>query len=742
MTRLRVIDRLTGRKTQIPNETLIAGRYAFLEGEPPFANGLLLEPGDLLLPSPGDKLSIEPADGDLQLIEETPFQQFPGRMERQSLIAIGERLKHLENRGAGWREWVDVSPLVVGNLDRTHLTPFERALQKFGWHLAQVCVRPLTQLAVEIERLPVGRARRIPARAYAHLASHTEDWDYPKLTTVVPRKILSTLPQDLLDFYENRLATRLARETYVYLAHRRAEVSELEKWKGELEFGTYRRQIRVYSLLAEAISEDELTRSAEHTRRVLDSLYEQTLTLFDSPLYRAVPASSRESIPTTMRATNILVNDRHYRYINLLWREYLERSKKRSRSSIDVQRELQDLSHAFERYAMLMVCRALYQLGYAPLEEVPIKTGAQIRLNGPWGNIELRWENSGVISLVDTERVRMRIVPLISALTSSVNETLIADQVRELYSPFIEKAELAKNARKRKSVEECSLPRSVVIYPGSAVERRQLQPVLQHWVCSSGVDMPISTSLALIPIRTYELGSLERVARSIRWALLGDFILGYPPNIAIPTKYHSQLTGVANWLKVTSSNDEVNLLRPALEREAQQLQELVRDLRGELVRQGQKANQLDINRLENFMNDLQEGEDKLRRLRICPVCGQELRIENFHQLDNDCFQCECAERDCGAVWGLRFCLNCNQHYPYLGFSNLPSLGTNVDPEWTDHLFGMDILATPCPSSSGVQTYICPFCGECGRQLGGDQICVSCQAYRNPLPFLVELENTA
>ena len=139
MNRPRFLDRLTGQWAQALRELRIAGRYAFLDGDPPFVNSLLLDPGDLLIPAPGDRIYLEPADGAPELIEGISYKQFPDRMERQSLIAIGERLKDLESTGANWLDWLEVSPLVVGNLDRTHLTPFERALEKYGWHLAQVC---------------------------------------------------------------------------------------------------------------------------------------------------------------------------------------------------------------------------------------------------------------------------------------------------------------------------------------------------------------------------------------------------------------------------------------------------------------------------------------------------------------------------------------------------------------------------------------------------------------------------
>ena len=80
------------------------------------------------------------------------------------------------------------------------------------------CRRPRTHLRVEVERTPVSRARRSPVQAASYLASHTEDWERPTLSAVIPKRILSVVRDDEYDIYENRVAARLVDNLLAYLA--------------------------------------------------------------------------------------------------------------------------------------------------------------------------------------------------------------------------------------------------------------------------------------------------------------------------------------------------------------------------------------------------------------------------------------------------------------------------------------------------------------------------------------------
>jgi len=727
MSRLSIFDRLTGQQVPTPGNILASTRFIYISDDELVVNNVIIKRGDFILPTQGDRIIIENSAEENIVIEDIQFNQFPDRDERNSILAIGQNLQSLEEDDRSWTDWLKVSPLVVGSLDRMHLTLFERALQKYGWHLKQVCSKPKTQLTSEIERLPISQARRIPTKAYSHLATHTEDWEYPKLSSVIPRKILSTFPTDLYDFYENRVAARLAREVYVYLSGRRTEVEELEKWKGELELGIPRRQHRIYSLLSEAVSVEGMQKSAEHTREILGLLYEQTLSLFDSPLYKAVPGPSREGIPTSVRATNILVHDRHYRYVNLLWREYLERGRDKPKSHAQVQKELQNYCKAFDRYVALLIFRGLDQLGYAPIQDKEIKQGVTLNLDGPWNCVECKWDENGVIIIKVDETTFFRIVPVASALIGCSDVNQISANLDQIYQHFRDQI---KPGRKVSTQALGNKPtHTIVVYPGSSRERYSLPTRLQRLACSNGTDLSQPLPIGVLPVRSYELGSLERVARALRWMLLGNFILSYPPKVPVPVKYQSKFLEIADWLQQSSDPGFLSVINIPKDREIIRMNDTIRDIRGELVRQGQKVHQMDIDRVNNFFDSIQSAFKGITKIRTCPVCGKETRSENFHPGENDNFVCSCGEHDCEAIWGTRQCGNCGKSYPFLSVKNNSNNDGDLITDWVDRIYGMDILATPCPSESNSNAFICPFCGDCGRQRTTDEICRQCRSFQ-------------
>jgi len=162
-------------------------------------------------------------------------------------------------------------------------------------------------------------------------------------------------------------------------------------------------------------------------------------------------------------------------------------------------------------------------------------------------------------------------------------------------------------------------------------------------------------------------------------------------------------------------------------REYRHHQDILRDLKGDLVRKGLQVHKTDIERLDQYQEDFQVVLIEFERLRTCPVCGQTTRQENFHPEGDGAFMCTCEQRNC-AKWGLRKCGNCQDLFPFLDFGDIRELSQELQADWVDRYFGMDVLAAPCPSSN--QVYLCPSCGTCGRDSTGyEQICVNCREYR-------------
>jgi hypothetical protein len=125
----------------------------------------------------------------------------------QTVSAIGSMVR--SSGESTWRELEAISPTVPDLGNKIKLTSFERAILRALSYVEEVCARPKAYLKFETTRVLVSQARRIPARAIAYLAAHTEDWERPTLRAVQPKRILAEVRQDEFDIYENRVATRL-----------------------------------------------------------------------------------------------------------------------------------------------------------------------------------------------------------------------------------------------------------------------------------------------------------------------------------------------------------------------------------------------------------------------------------------------------------------------------------------------------------------------------------------------------
>src|SRR5579859_823407 len=98
MSQAKFLDRLTKQVMPELGATKLAGRVILASDDPLTVNGVLLKPGDYILPGPHDRILFQPASGEETTKEGMPFHQFPDRQERHSLMTIGRRLRDLEDR--------------------------------------------------------------------------------------------------------------------------------------------------------------------------------------------------------------------------------------------------------------------------------------------------------------------------------------------------------------------------------------------------------------------------------------------------------------------------------------------------------------------------------------------------------------------------------------------------------------------------------------------------------------------
>lgn len=649
-----------------------------------------------------------------------------------SLIVVSDGVGSCEHARHG-------SPLVPDISERVSLQPLELELAKDKHkHLSsleEVCRRPISHLRVEIERVAVSRARRIPPSAANYLASHTEDWDRPTLRAVVPKRILTDVRYDQWDIYENRVCVRLIDHLIFYLNKRIRELVLLLKViKEASDYASYAsggsswgRADRIFKLWGELIDTNKGFSQAEKTLETLVQMKRRVAGLMDSFLYKEI--SRRSTVGSSIRMTNIFSNDENYQKVANLWREWSLLGIGNQLKPQDVYRKHQDLCSNFSIFSMLLVIRALGQLRYKPVESnFAVGSNRIMELKGPEGIFSLTLLEDQTIQLSREGFQLLRIVPVVASL-SRLNDVPAV----ELF------VELNKMGKKKQTLLLYPAPTDVFDNVGKSDQ-------LRKQLCSLKHDYPTKQDapFGCMPVSPCDLGSVERVARALRWVLLKPIYELFPPKFENPPSNLINL-GVCRWL-VKDVNNKMTVISPptadeiikmGLDGKIKTLDTNILKLRTEhahvvqelrdAVRDRDKTT--DFNRRKNLLNHeiTKTEEDKnhltgievalsritrdMQTLLICPVCATKaVVVRDFSGSVDGHFECHC--NDCSAKWGTRVCGQCKAVYPVI-IANSSSANIEYDyPGWVDQVLGRDVLAVPCRNIGKNGSFICPECNSC------------------------------
>jgi len=712
--------------------TLIGRWILDLQGEEAFMNSAAASQDDFIVPEPSGHWHIITGSGE-RIAGTVTRAQVPDELEAESVRTIGDRLEVLVQQGATWLEWLDVVPLVPGISEQVDLLPLELLAREHFGHLEAVCRKPRAHLHVEVERVPISKARRIPPAAVSYLASHTEDWDRPLLRGILPKRILAEVRHDQIDIYENRVAARLLDHLSAYL-NRRIRVlrrllkvfQEKEDYSGAIG-GTYQRHRRISELWGESIDANEGRRKAEASLKELEWLKYKLMGLLGSTLYEEVPR--RAYVPTTLKSTNILTNDQHYRRVAELWREWARTGAGRTQSPKELNDEAQRLCRGMDAFSVLLTVRALDVLGYEPSQsdvDKGIARGSDLRLSGHGVEITFRWREDGTISIVLRDH-EMGIVALTTDLGAGSDEQA-TDALMQL-------AEAARSRSERDHL---------VLFLASNEERISLDPALRRSMHTVGNDP--RNALAgggCLPVSPWEIGSTERIARALRWFLTRARFQDYPLHVELPDDVREIIKANAHtrWLSsqrdgkvelrsppqdfewdrlgldaiVDQARAEAARARQEHQRISEQLREAVRGGRtGNLNRQKHAAHEEAL-RSERVLEALKRVDAEFRCARerssallVCPTCGVAADpARDFEPRDRACFRCVC--RGCGTEWGTRLCASGHRYAVMLPSGAFVDTD-DVDSGWEDRVYGGDILAVPARKPDGTWGFACPDCG--------------------------------
>jgi len=495
--------------------------------------------------------------------------------------------------------------------------------------------------------------------------------------------------------------------------------------------GTYQRERRMSQLWGESIDANEGRRKAEVTLEELEALKYRLMGLLGSPLYQEVPR--RAYVATTLKSTNILANDQHYRRVAELWREWTRTGAGRTQSPAELHAEAQRLSRGLDAFAMLLVVRALDTLGYEPSEAAlaeSIAQGTSLTVQGHGLQLTVSWRSDGTVGVGVGER-ELSIVALSANLSVGGD-----DRVRESLG------------RIRTSLDERGNRDLLVLFLASDDGRASTEWELLASLHTVGNDPRHALAGAgCLPVSPWELGSTERVARVLRWFLSSARFLDYPLKVVVPEGARDliDVREHARWLTSADEGATLELRTPpqdyewdaldvqSIARTAQadlqaaranhqrltdELREAVRRGKtGSLVRQKHDAHE-EVLQCERVAKASEELAARLQGVRAratalleCPTCGRGADpARDFEPRDRGCFRCEC--RGCSTTWGTRLCGDGHRYATMLPSGDFVDVAQQ-DPGWEDRVYGCDILALPARRSDGQWGFVCPVCGRVG-----------------------------
>ena len=657
-----------------------------------------------------------------------------------SIRKAGRSLGESVDQGRTWLDVLDISPLVPDVSDRAEVQRFEHVLKEQVGHLEEVCRRPRTHLRIDVERMAVSRARRFPAQAANYLAAHTEDWERPTLRSVVPKRILATVREVQYDIYENRVAVRLVDHLVAYLRLRVHEVTRLLRMVDESDasdgdvnetkknkkrrtevVGTYLRQQRVSALWGASFDVARLRETLTRTLGQLKHLLFTVSGLKDSVLYREVPR--RATVGTTLTMTNILSDDAHYRRVAELWLEWARLAREQAVRPRAYFEEMQDLCRSFDSFALLLTIRALDQLGFEPTNLEKSLSDGELEIRRGLCVARLSWATvDGAISLQGGGVGPLRIIPLCSSLAALDDEPL-----RRLLADADANADADTT--------------TVIVYPsaaeGAAFEHLAPELAARLRSLAHEVGRLGRRGVGFLPVSPWDIGSVERMARQLRWATTAPAFLAYPPTIDQPelidlSRGYTWLEVAGNQLRITRApleNDVVPVKRfvddaaaqlKQLEEEREnvslKLREVVRH-RGATGAVNARKKELNaeitdaerrLEALRRFERDLTLAVGVVDELLGCPTCHTRADARRDFKSMGQHFSCTCS--DCSTTWGTIACSRCSSRIPFLRLVGTAWTKQAGSQDWVDRTLGADVLALPIVVNSEVR-FACPCCGE-------------------------------
>lgn len=594
------------------------------------------------------------------------------------------------------------APLLAGHDDESiDLEQREKLLAERLPSIAYITERFVTRLGERSELVPVSRVKRPARRSIQRLAGHTEDWAARTLAGPVPRRALAVTREEDANLYENRMVTELIHPVLssTLLARIRKLgrlVSDLSDLAQSQHVGTHQRTERLYSFWGDDGSKAiESHRDATKTLESLEKLAAWVQSLRGATLSRLLRGHTTGQ--RSLRRTNVVNNDRHYRAAGEVWSAY-ERPATTSETQSEKHERLAIRHVAFDHYVLGLAIRALHDLGYQPRSDTLPAVGETVELQGVWGNAALTRGVDGSITLGCHDSTT-RIVPMLDAVSPQDDHTTVDQRWSELQGA----------AEHPTIVAFLASSTNVVNNPNHSVARS---------MASAKDDAPeLGNLLTGVPVSPLETTSLERIARGVALAIRVPPLIAYPPPLTsgdqpMPLRLVDHIAaeniGEAHLSPLFHRfGNTLKLRRPLVAAEQSQLERIVRDL---VVAARGTGWQRDFG---DYISQIQQSFDiatsSLLPLLNCPVCFVTSDSRQLRR-SGDVFIVEC--RSCETRWGHERCGNCQARIPIIEPVGEPPNPEISGPGWVERIYGQDALSSPCWARTSASRYVCPECRVC------------------------------
>lgn len=324
---MKVFDRYDGIEVELPRQQVEPGRYRLLTATR-LNRAVELVAGDVLWSDGSARcvLSSEVGESvhDFALPPDEADGREPNALIDDAIDAVVEQWRGgpASESGADRALPSPVMPAKLG--EKARLNSLETRLQQTldAGYLHTIAQRPRMEMRYDIERLPVSRAKRVAHGAGVRLAAHSEDWACREITGVVPSHLLAEVSEDELGIYENLVFARLLDRLARVLRRRQRELKMLLAKQDEVghlrnaQTLDYRLREALCRLWGQAFDVDE-SAEGRAALQAIERLLGQIRQLQRSEVAQVV--AGRVPSTLTLRSTNILQHDPHYRHLRPLW---------------------------------------------------------------------------------------------------------------------------------------------------------------------------------------------------------------------------------------------------------------------------------------------------------------------------------------------------------------------------------------------------------------------------------------